>query len=112
MRKILSWVAALAIAAMAHAQLLVNTKQVIIFKRSVSAATVPGDASKASVVTMHFTDVPLWQVLTECGRQIDASVVIETTNDGYTRTPSLDGVEGVCDAPDTYSVGITPTSSG
>lgn len=90
MRKMIG-VATLAIAMTAQAQPIFNRKQITICQRPVPSATDPGDVTKASVVTMHYTDAPLRQVLTDFCRQIDAGVVIEATNDGYLpQLPSLD----------------------
>ena len=47
----------------------------------------------ASVVTLHFHDATLREVLTAFAKQIDAGVTIEATNDGFAAMPSLDWME-------------------
>jgi hypothetical protein len=80
-------------AAAASAQPIVQTKAVEIAKRPEHPVTRAGDLMTASVVTLHFRDATLREVLTAFAKQIDAGVTIEATNDGFTTLPSLDWVE-------------------
>jgi hypothetical protein len=85
---------ALGMAALAaSAQPMIQKKTVEIAKRSEHPVTRAGDLLTASVVTLHFHDAALREVLTAFAKQIDAGVTIEATNDGYATVPSLDWVE-------------------
>lgn len=68
-------------------------KSIEVVKRPEHPVTRPGDLMTASVVTLHFQDAPLREVLTVFAGQIDAGISIQATNDGYARVPSLDWVE-------------------
>jgi hypothetical protein len=76
---------------LANAQPIIQNRTIDVVKSPVHAAT--GDLMTVSVVTLHFHDAPLREVLATFAKQIDAGVTVESTNDGSGPAPPLEWLD-------------------